>query len=85
MRIRARTHILGIAKTNAPRRARGCNTRSLDHFPAMNLTDASVVSQLTFRVQLLPPCSKAILKFSTGDDVCETFISTRASSSLSYL
>lgn len=48
-------------------------------------TEARVVSQSICSVQPLPDLSKSIVKFSKGVGSFETFMSTRASSSLSYL
>src|SRR5207302_4201862 len=51
------------------------------HFFSANSTDARVFSQSRFMVQFPPVWSKEMVKFSTGDGSCETFMSTRARSS----
>lgn len=48
-------------------------------------TEARVVSHSMRKVHPDAALSKAMVKSSTGADVGETFMSTRASSSLSYL
>jgi hypothetical protein len=48
------------------------------------LTEACVFSQLRLRVQFPPIEASAMVKFSTGEGVDETVISTRPSSSASY-
>src|ERR1700722_9623599 len=55
------------------------------YFFSLMSTEACVFSQLMLSAQLPPIGVRAIVKFSTGDAVGETFISTRPSSSLSYL
>ncbi len=54
------------------------------HFADMS-TEARVVSQSIRSVQPPADLSYAMLKFSTGAGSLETLMSTRASSSLSYL
>ena len=48
-------------------------------------TDARVVSQSICKVKPLPDFSYEMVKFYTGAGIFVTFMSTRASSSLSYL
>ena len=55
------------------------------YFFSLMFTEACVFSQLMLRVQLPPIEASAMVKFSTGADVDVTFMSTRASSSPSYL
>ena len=55
------------------------------YFFWLMFTEACVFSQLMLMVQLLPIGASAMVKFSTGDGVGETFMSTRANSSASYL
>jgi hypothetical protein len=55
------------------------------YFFSLMSTEACVFSQVMVRVQLPPIEASAMVKFSTGADVDETFMSTRASSSASYL
>src|ERR1700720_2008214 len=55
------------------------------YFFSLMSTEACVFSQLMLSAQLPPIGVRAIVKFSTGDAVGETFMSTRPSSSLSYL
>src|SRR2546425_6868480 len=59
--------------------------QSLSYFFSTTSTEARVFSQSRCMVQPPPVWSNAMVKFSTGDAVFETCMSTRASSSLSYL
>jgi hypothetical protein len=62
-----------------------CGSAFWSYFFSLMSTDACVFSQLMFRWQLPPFEASAMVKFSTGEDVGETFMSTRANSSPSYL
>jgi hypothetical protein len=63
-------------------RANRFNVESCYFFSAISI-EARVISQSNFMVQLVPGASKEIVKFSSGAESFDTFISMRAKSNFS--